>query len=80
MMLGISASAPPASGQQVMPACQTSPGRPASNLRQDERGRLCGWGVTKPRRDKIRQIVATDGGDPPDCRRKCQAMVSAPAS
>ena len=51
----------------------------AWNRRQDERGRLWGWGMTNPRRDKIRQIVATDG-EQPVCWRRCHAMVSAPAS
>ena len=63
-MLRISASSPPASGQWVMSACHTSFGRSASNRRHEERGRLCGCGVTKPRRDKIRQIVATAGDGP----------------
>ena len=79
MMLRISASLPSASGQWVMSACHSSLGRSAANRRQDERGRLCGCGVTNPRRDKIRQIVATDGAQPARWRR-CQAMVSAPAS
>jgi hypothetical protein len=34
---------------------------PAQKRFQAERGRLCGWGVTKPRRFKIRQIVEMAG-------------------
>lgn len=51
----------------------------ARRMWHDERGRLCGCGVTNPRRDRIRQIVATAGEQPARWRR-CQAMVSAPAS
>jgi hypothetical protein len=32
-----------------------------TNIFHDERGRFCGGGGTKPRRDKIRQIVETAG-------------------
>lgn len=41
-----------------------------------------GWrpaAMTKPRRDKIRQIIATDDEEPA-CWRRCLAIVSAPAS
>jgi hypothetical protein len=42
-------------------------------------GRFCGCGLTCPRRDKIRQMVATDGAAISECCR-CHAMVCAPAS
>ena len=50
------------SREWVKSACQRSLGCSASNRCQDERGRFCGWGVTNPRRVRIRQIVEIYGG------------------
>ena len=61
MTLRISTSVPSASAQCVVSACQHSLGSSAWNRRHELLGRLCGSGVTKPRRDSTRQIVATDG-------------------
>jgi hypothetical protein len=65
-MFKIEISVPSASCQCVMSACQRSLGCSAQNVRQLDRGRFCGCGVTKPRRDKIRQIVDTAGPGRPD--------------
>jgi len=59
--LRISTPVPSASCQWVVSACHRWLGCSAVNRCHDERGRFCGWGVTKPRRVRIRQIVATDG-------------------
>jgi hypothetical protein len=66
-MFKIEISVPSASRQWVISACQRSLGCSAQNVRQDDRGRFCGCGRTKPRRDKIRQIVEVAGvaGRPP---------------
>jgi hypothetical protein len=48
-----------------MSACHRSLGISAANRTNELRGLFCGWGVTNPRRDKIRQIVATEGARPP---------------
>ncbi len=45
-----------------MSACQRSFGIAASNRQNEDLGRFCGCGVTKPRRDSTRQIVETAGG------------------
>jgi len=81
MMLMISTPVPSASCQWVVSDCQRSLGMAASNRWPADLGRLCGWGTTKPRRTRIRQIVDTDGirlvsGS----RRRWLRMVSAPAS
>ena len=47
-----------------MSACQRSFGISAWNRTNELRGRFCGWGVTKPRRDSTRQIVETAGARP----------------
>jgi len=60
----ISTSAPPARRQCVMSACQRSFGIWASNRQNELLGRFWGWGVTKPRRERARQIVATEGQVP----------------
>ena len=61
MTLRISMSVPSARAQWVVSACQHSLGSSAWNRRQELRGRLWGWGVTKPRRLSTRQMVATEG-------------------
>lgn len=76
---------PSASCQWDRSACQRSLGWSAQKVRHDDRGRFCGCGLTKPRRDKIRQIVETadaTGRPPPTgtCLARCAGMVSAPAS
>ncbi len=63
MTLRISTSVPSAIAQWVVSACQHSLGSSAWKRRHELLGRFCGWGVTKPRRDRTRQIVATDGMD-----------------
>jgi len=68
MTLRISTSVPSASAQWVTSACRHSFGSSAWNRRHELFGRFCGCGVTKPRRDSTRQIVATDGTD--RCRRR----------
>src|SRR6266508_4733772 len=78
-MLQISVSSPPASVQWVMSACHRSLGWKASNRTKDDRGRFCGWGVTNPRRERIRQMVET-AGEAPWRRVRWNAMVCAPAS
>src|SRR5439155_14882433 len=45
----------------------------------DERGRLCGWGTTRPRRRSTRTIELTEGARPRR-RSRCHWIVSAPAS
>jgi hypothetical protein len=80
-MLRISTSAPSASRQWVVSACQRSFGWSAANRCQDDLGRFCGCGTTNPRRDRIRQIVDVAGTDPVGAvRARCAAIVSAPAS
>jgi hypothetical protein len=65
----------------VTSACQQWSGSSARKRFQDERGRLCGWGVTKPRRVRIRQIVETAGTFVTDgSAARWAPMVSAPAS
>ncbi len=59
--LRISASVPSASCQWVTSACQSSLGWVAVKRFQADRGRLWGWGTTKPRRVRMRQIVHTAG-------------------
>jgi hypothetical protein len=44
-----------------MSACQCSFGIAAQNRTNELRGRFCGCGTTNPRRERIRQIVATEG-------------------
>jgi hypothetical protein len=45
-----------------------------------ERARFCGFGMTNPRRDKIRQIVEVAGTGSTPTVVRCAAIVSAPAS
>jgi hypothetical protein len=61
-MLSTSNTVPPAPCTWVTSACQHSLGNSAANRTQELLGRLCGWGVTKPRARSTRQIVDTDGG------------------
>jgi hypothetical protein len=49
------------SWQWVVSACHSSLGRAASKRMKEERGRLCGWGVIRPWRERMRQMVATEG-------------------
>lgn len=75
----ISTSVPSSNAQWVMSACQRSFGIAASNRMNELFGRFCGWGVTKPRRESTRQMVATDG-ETPWRRTRCTAIVCGPAS
>ncbi len=50
-----------ASLQWVMSACHRSFGISAANRMNELLGRFWGWGTTKPRRDRIRQMVETAG-------------------
>jgi hypothetical protein len=78
-MFKISTSAPEARRQWVMSACQRSLGISAANRTNELRGRFWGCGVTNPRLESTRQIVATDGAEP--WRRvRWTAIVWAPAS
>jgi hypothetical protein len=61
MKFTISTSVPSASHQCVTSDCQHSFGSWASNRIHELRGRLCGCGVTNPRRRSTRQIVETEG-------------------
>ncbi len=61
MKFTTSASVPSASRQWVTSDCQHSFGSWASKRTQELLGRLWGWGVTNPRRRRIRQIVDTEG-------------------
>jgi hypothetical protein len=76
----ISTLAPSARCHSVASACQRSLGRLASKRTKEERGRLCGCGVIKPRRRRMRQMVVREGGD--DLKRPARwwAMVWGPAS
>jgi hypothetical protein len=75
----ISTSVASESFQWVMSACHRSLGIAAANRTNEDFGRFWGWGVMKPRRDKIRQIVA-GAGDRPWRLLRWTAMVWAPAS
>src|SRR6202022_1901569 len=59
----ISTLAPSARCHPVASACQRSLGRLASKRTKEERGRLCGCGVIKPRRRRMRQMGGREGGD-----------------
>ncbi len=59
--------------------CQRSLGWSAAKRTKELRGRLCGSGVTKPRRESTRQIVDTAGALPYR-RSRWTAIVTAPAS
>ena len=75
--LGVIGQAPV--GDVGLPAVRL--GCSASKRFHDERGRFCGWPTTKPRRDRIRQIVDTAGTlATARSRARCSAMVAAPAS
>ena len=63
----------------VMSGLPALVGLVGSNRCQDDRGRLCGCGVTNPRSLRIRQIVDTPGAWPSSCSR-WNAIVAAPAS
>jgi hypothetical protein len=77
----ISTPVPPKSFQWVMSACHRSLGISASNRTSELLGRLCDWGVTKPRRVRILQIVATEGtACSPWRRTRWTLIVCAPAS
>jgi hypothetical protein len=52
---------PVAITQSVASICHHSFGAGASNRNHDPFGRLCGCGITRPRRTRIRWIDATDG-------------------
>lgn len=65
--------------QWVMSDCQHSFGRAAWNRMNEDRGRLRGCGVTRPRRRRTRQTELTEG-TAPCCRARCQWIVTAPAS
>jgi hypothetical protein len=60
--LMIGTSTPPVSVQWVASICQRSLGRSQQKRRQDTCGRFFGSGTINPRRPRIRQIVASDGG------------------
>jgi hypothetical protein len=80
-MFKISTAVPSASCQWVVSDCQRSLGIAASNRCPALLGRLCGWGTTKPRRTRIRQIVETAGiRGMLGSRCRWLRMVSAPAS
>ena len=62
--LRISTGLPSASCQGVESSCQVSLASLASKRMKEERGRLCGCGVTRPWRLRMRQMVVTEGGWP----------------
>lgn len=62
-----STSVPSARCQWVTSDCQHWLGRLASNLTQELRGRLWGWGAMNPRWRSIRQILDTEGTCPWRC-------------
>jgi hypothetical protein len=63
-MFRMSAGLPSASVQWVMSACHRSLGISAWNRTKELLGRFWDWGMTNPRRVRIRQIVATEGTSP----------------
>ena len=65
----ISTPLPSASCQWVLSDCQSSLGSAASKRMNEDRGRLCGCGVIRPWRARMRQMVATEGALPISRRR-----------
>ena len=45
----------------MVSACHISLGRAASKRTKEERGRFWGWGVTRPWRERMRQMVPGRG-------------------
>lgn len=76
----ISTGVPSASLKWVTSDCQRSFGSAASKRTHELLGRLCGWGLTSPRRLSTRQIVETEGTGVMPFVLRWKWIVWAPAS